>query len=342
MRPLFATLLLIACGTTTLDPALEPGVPPRERRLTLAAYTTPREAYGRAILPAFALHWRERTGEIVTFEESYQASGAQARAVAAGFEADVVALSLEPDVVSLERAGLITHDWRARPHDGLVTTSLAVIAVRSGNPKGIRDWPDLGRTDVDVLTPNVRTSGGAMWNVLGLWGAGLRGHAGVALGDAGGAERLLAGVLGRVTVMDKGARESIVSFEKGIGDAAITYENEVLVAQREGRDVAYVVPPSTIVIENPVAVVDVYAAKHGNQNLARAFVDFLVTPEAQRMFADYGLRPVEPSAMPAGLPTPEAAFTVRDLGGWDAVKAQVFAEGAAYDRALEASKKASP
>ena len=149
-----------------------------------------------------------------------------------------------------------------------------------------------------------------------------------------GAEKLLSGVLGRVSVMDKGARESIVNFEKGVGDAAITYENEVLVAQKEGQAMDYVVPPSTIRIDNPIAVVDTYAKKHGNEDLAQAFVEFCLTPESQAAYAQYGLRPVDQSQTPAGLPQPADAFTIRDLGGWDAVKAQVFDKGGVYDQAV--------
>jgi sulfate transport system substrate-binding protein len=290
------------------------------------------------VLPAFARHWKEKTGEELRFEESYQASGAQARAVKEGFAADVVALSLEPDILVLEEAGLITHAWREARHGGIVTESLAVIAVRPGNPKQIADWPDLTRADVEVLTPNVRTSGGAMWNILAIWGAAQRGHAGVAAGDSVGAIGLLRGVLGRVQVMDKGARESIVNFEKGVGDAAITYENEVLVACKEGRAMDYVVPPSTIRIENPVAVVDTYARQLGNEDLAAEFVQFLHDAEAQRAFATYGLRPVDPSAVPPDLPRPTDAFTVRDLGGWSAVRAAVFAEGGAYEQAAPAAR----
>jgi sulfate transport system substrate-binding protein len=318
--------ILLACS----EPPANTPAQPKARTLTLAAYTTPREAYGKAILPAFASHWKETTGETVTFEESYQGSGAQARAVKEGFEADVVALSLDPDVKVLEDAKLVTNDWRGGPHGGIVTDSLAVIAVRPGNPKGIKDWTDLARPDVEVLTPNVRTSGGAMWNVLGVWGAGMRGHAGVT--DEAGATALLTGVLARVSVMDKGARESIVNFEKGVGDAAITYENEVLVAQKAGQAMDYVVPPSTIRIENPVAVVDVYAKKHGNEDLAAAFVAFLHGPEAQKAYAEYGLRPVDATVATA-LPNPADLFTVRDLGGWDVVRAKVFDKGGVYDQA---------
>lgn len=325
---MFAMLLLVAACDNTPAPEATPA--PKSRKLTLAAYTTPREAYGKAILPAFAANWKAKTGEEVTFEESYQGSGAQARAVKEGFEADVVALSLDPDVKTLEEAGLVTHDWRSGASGGIVTTSLAVIAVRPGNPKKLADWSDLAREDVEVLTPNVRTSGGAMWNVLAIWGSRRS-------DEAAGLE-LLRGVLARVSVMDKGARESIVNFEKGVGDAAITYENEVLVAKQEGQAMDYVVPPSTIVIENPVAVVDTYAKKHGNEDLATAFVAFLQTPDAQKAYAQYGLRPVDVAAMPPGLPEAPGAFTIRDLGGWDAVKAKVFDKGGIYDQAAPAAK----
>lgn len=334
--------LLTACSGEPSPPeagaAPDAGAAPKARTLTLAAYTTPREAYGKAILPAFAEQWKTKTGETVSFEASYQGSGAQARAVKEGFEADVVALSLDPDVKVIEDAGLITHDWRSGQAGGMVTRSLAVIAVRPGNPKKIADWSDLTRPDVEVLTPNVRTSGGAMWNVLAIWGAGLRGHAGVTAGDETGTTGLLRGVLARVSVMDKGARESIVNFEKGVGDAAITYENEVLVAKKEGQAMDYVVPPSTILIENPVAVVDTYAKKHGNEELAAAFVAYLQTPDAQRAFAEYGLRPVDVSVTPPGLPTPADLFTVRDLGGWDAVKTRVFDKGGVYDQAAPGAR----
>jgi sulfate transport system substrate-binding protein len=323
-------LLLAACSTPAPEATTPAAAPaPRTRTLTLAAYTTPREAYDRALLPAFAAHWKTKTGEDVKFEASYQGSGAQARAVKEGLEADVVALSLDPDVKGIEDAGLITHDWRTGADGGIVTRSIAVIAVRPGNPKKIADWADLAKPDVEVLTPNVRTSGGAMWNVLAIWGSTRKGGDGVGL---------LKGVLGRVSVMDKGARESIVTFEKGVGDAAITYENEVLVAKKEGQAMDYVTPPSTILIENPVAVVDTYAKKHGNEDLAADFVSFLHTPDAQKAFAEYGLRPVDATATPAGLPQPTDLFTIRDLGGWSDVKAKVFDKGGVYDQAAPDNK----
>lgn len=310
----------------------------KTRELTIGAYTTPREAFDGAILPGFAEAWRLKTGQTVTFKESYQGSGAQARAIVEGFEADVVALSLDPDIATLEKAGLIHHDWRGGPDGGIVSRSVVVIAVRPGNPKGIHDWSDLTKPGVQVVTPNVRTSGGAMWNVSAIWGAAIRGKAGTAA-TAAGATSLLSGVLKNVSVMDKGARESMITFENGVGDAALTYENEVIVAKAGGKQMDYVIPKSTILIENPAAVVDTYADEHGNRDIAEAFVSYLHSPEAQKAYAKYGLRGPDAKAAANGLPAVPDLFTVRDIGGWTDVKAKVFDKGAGYDQALAAAQK---
>jgi sulfate/thiosulfate-binding protein len=333
-----ALLVLVACSSGTETPAPEAAV-----QLTLGGYTTPREAYGKSILPAFQKMWKDKHQQEVTFQESYQGSGAQARAIKEGFEADIAALSLEPDIATLEEAGLITSEWRTGAHAGIVSQSVVVLAVRPGNPKGIDDWSDLAQDGIEVVTPNVRTSGGAMWNVLAIYGAALRGQIeGVAANDPAAAEAFLGEVLARVKVMDKGARESMTTFESGVGDVAITYENEVIVAKQAGKEMDYVVPKSTILIENPVAVVDEYAKKHGTEEVARAFVEFLGTSEAQAAYAQYGLRPVDSSAPHPELPVVADLFTVRDLGGWSGVDASVFARAAGYDRALalaESGKK---
>jgi sulfate/thiosulfate-binding protein len=327
-----AALLLAACGSDQAAGTKEKGTPPAVRTLTLGAYTTPREVYGREIIPAFQRHWKERTGQEVRFQESYLGSGAQARAVIGGFEADVVALSLEPDVQKIADAGLIKHDWKAGPTGGMVSRSIVVLGVRPGNPKGVRDWDDLRRSGVQVLTPSPRTSGGAMWNVAALHGAVTRGRAGAGAPP----ETVLREVLRNVAVMDKGARESMLSFENGVGDVAITYENEVLVARQAGKAMDYVIPGSTILIENPVAVVDTYVDEHGTRDVAEAFVAFLRTPEVQRMYARYGLRAVDPAVAAetaAQYPAVPDLFTIRDLGGWPGVTKALFDQGALFDRA---------
>ena len=307
---------------------------PAARTLTLGAYTTPREAY-REILPAFAADWQAKNGASMAFEESYLGSGAQARAIASGFEADVAALSLEPDIETLVQAGLITHDWKARALGGMVTRSVVVIAVRPGNPKNITSWDDLRRSGIKVLTPNPRTSGGAMWNVAAMYGAALRGLTSARAGDSAAAEALLRDIMANVVIMDKGARESILTFESGVGDAAITYENEVLVSKAAGKAIDFVIPRGTILIENPIAVIDGYASKRGTQALADAFVRYLISAEGQRKYAKHGLRPADDNIAAEFRETyPEVPglFTIRDLGGWTTVINRLFAPGAAFER----------
>jgi sulfate/thiosulfate transport system substrate-binding protein len=311
--------------------------PSATQTLTLGAYTTPREAFGRDILPAFESTWRARAGRAIAFEESYLGSGAQARAIAGGFEADVAALSLEPDVEALVAKGLVTHDWKSRAHGGMVTNSVVVIGVRAGNPKGITGWADLARDDVKVLTPSPRTSGGAMWNAAAVFGAAWRGEVpGRPAADSAVAEQFLRAVIGNVAIMDKGGRESMLTFEQGVGDAIITYENEVLAARASGQAVDYVIPESTLLIESPAVVVDAYADSHGTRELAEAFVAFLAAPEAQRAFARHGFRPADSAIAReyAGtFPTVKRPFTIRDLGGWPHVVQQLFAPGGVFDRA---------
>jgi sulfate transport system substrate-binding protein len=219
--------------------------------LILGAYTTPREAYGE-LIPLFAAQWKEQTGQDVTFEESYLGSGAQSRAIVEGFEADVAALSLDGDIQKIADSGLITQDWHTPPYDGMASTSIVAFAVREGNPQGIHDWADLAKPGLKILTPDPKTSGGAQWNILALYGAALRGQVeGVPAGDQAAATQFLKSVLVNVIAFDKSARESITNFETGNGDVAITYENEVLVGQEAGQEYELIIPKSTILIENP-------------------------------------------------------------------------------------------
>jgi len=305
--------------------------------ITLAVYTTPREAYAK-IIPLFKQQWKDKTGQDVTFEESYQASGAQSRAIVEGFDADIAALSLEADVERIVGAGLITHDWHSVGKNGMVSTSVVAFAVRPGNPKGIGGWADLAKEGVEVLTPNPKTSGGAQWNMMALYGAAFRGEVeGVPANDEAAAREFMKKVLANVSVMDKGARESITNFEAGVGDVAITYENEVLVAQAAGKEMDLVIPQSTILIENPIALVDTYVDQHGNREVVEAFIEFLFTAEAQQIFAENGLRSVDENvAQQTASKYPPVAkqFTIADFGGWKEVTPKFFGDSGVYTSAI--------
>lgn len=323
--------------TSQADTAKEPPV-----TLILGAYTTPREAYGK-LIPMFQAQWKEKTGQEVVFEESYLGSGAQSRAVVEGFEADIVALSLEADVTRIEEAGLIAHDWRSEPYNGMVSTSIVVFGVRNGNPLGIQDWDDLSQPGVEVLTPNPKTSGGAMWNVLALYGAAKRGFVvGVTEDDDAAAQDFLLSVLNNVSVMDKGARESITNYEKGIGDVILTYENEALVGQQSGQDYDYIIPRSTILIENPVVVVDAYVDKHGTREVAEAFVAFLFSREAQEVFAEFGLRSVDPAVAEATAdryPPVNDLFTIDYFGDWKEATLTFFGDNGIYTQTIAKARR---
>ena len=332
---LILAILLAACNSPAKTPVTEGKAP---AKLILGAYTTPREAYGE-LIPVFASQWKAKTGQEVTFEESYLGSGAQARAINEGFEADIASLSLDGDIQKIADAGLITHDWHIPPYNGMVSTSIVAFAVRKGNPHNIHDWADLAQPGLEILTPDPATSGGARWNILALYGAALRGQVkGVPANDEAAATEFLKSVLKNVTAFDKGARESITNFETGVGDVAITYENEVLVGQQAGQDYELIIPKSTLLIENPASVVDVYVDKHGTREVAEAFVQFLFSKEAQEIFAKHGLRSLDPTvaqATNAKYPPVADLFTITEqFGGWSKATPKFFGETGIYTQAI--------
>ena len=306
--------------------------------LNFVAYSTPREAYGQ-IIPAFVSKWKEEhDDQNVIVTESYAGSTTQAANVIGGYEADVVALSLGPDVDQIADAGLITHDWTDQPDGGMVSTSVVVFDVRPGNPLGIQDWNDLAGDGVEILTPDPASSGGARWNLVSLWGAALRGYAGVTADDAAGATTLMQDVLSNVIVFVKSARDSIQNFEAGNGDVAITYENEVLTAQEAGLEDEAVYPPSTVLIENPVAIVDRYVDEHCVREVAEAFVEFLHSDEAKQVYTDTGfLRSTDEKEAQKGggqFPPIEDLFTVDEIGGWDALNEELFSDSGIVTQAI--------
>ncbi len=315
------------------------------RELILAAYSVPKEAYERHIIPAFQRHWKQKTGQDVRVRSSYGASGAQARAIMGGFDADVAVLSLEGDVDQIVKAGMISHDWRKAPHGGMISASVVALGVRKGNPKGIKGWEDATRPGVEVLYPNPKTSGGAMWDVIAIYGAGLKlaeqPTAGTAVSPQAAdawAVDLLTRLQRNVKVMDKSGRESVTTFERGVGDVIVTYENELLPRVKSGRPYEIIVPAETVWIENPAAVVDKYADRHKVKDVADAFVAFLHGPEAQAAFLELGFRPLDPEATPsatAALPRPARLFTIADLGGWEQVSNKLFGAHGLWTRVVE-------
>jgi len=310
-----------------------------EVTITLGAYTVPKEAYQQDIIPAFQKYWLEKTAQQVKFEESYIASGAQSRAIAAGFEADIAALSLEHDVNRLIDEGLITHDWKNRAHNGFVTRSVVVIAYRTGNPKNIQSWNDLTKPGVTVLYPSPKTSGGAMWDVNAIYGAGLK-YSELKTGtpDPNAGKELLKSIQRNVKVMDKSARASVTTFENGVGDALVTYENEVLLRQIQGRDMPFVIPDATILIENPIAIIDKYVDKHQNRDVVEAFVDFTFSKESQRAFAKWGFRSVDDEVATEfadSYPQPQYLFDINYLGGWSSVNETIFGSTGIWTKIME-------
>jgi sulfate/thiosulfate transport system substrate-binding protein len=296
--------------------------------ITVAGYTAVQDLLRAELLPEFARRWEARTGRPLDVEQSYLGSGAQVRAILSGLEADVAVLSMEPDVQRLVDAGLVPRDWAAGPSGAMVSRTLVVIATPKGNPLHLRDFASLGSEGVAVMTPDPRSSGGGMWNALAVAGAARRG------GAADGGLSALSSVLRRVKSMDKGARESLRSFERGVGDAAITYQSELRAAARAGAELEEVLPPATLVIESPAVVVEANAVRHGALEPARELVRFLASADAQQTFARAGfLGPGE--ALPAG------AFTVKDLGGWPQAMREVFDKGGLYDRAVDAAQAPS-
>jgi sulfate/thiosulfate transport system substrate-binding protein len=281
-------------------------------KLTLVAYSTPREAYEQ-LIPAFQ---KTEAGKGVSFSQSYGASGDQSRAIQNGLTADVVTLALEPDMTKLVDAGLVAKDWNSDEHKGMITDSVVALVVRKGNPKNIRGWDDLVKPGIEVIEPNPFTSGGAKWNIMAAYGAQLK--AGKTHEQA---VAYLEQLFRNVPVQDKSAREALQTFVGGKGDVLLAYENEAITAQQKQQAVDYVVPDDTILIENPIAVL----SKSRNAAKAAAFVDFLRSPAAQTVYAQKGYRPVhEQVAATADFPKPPGLFTIADLGGWAAVNEKFF------------------
>jgi sulfate/thiosulfate transport system substrate-binding protein len=315
MRRASPTLLLLTFALFLLLPTACGGSASGSgAKLSLVAYSTPREAYGK-IVPAFE---KTADGKGIGFDESYGASGEQARSVLAGLGADIVAFSLEPDMTKLVDAKLVDKSWNQNAYHGMVTDSVVVFVVRPGNPKHIRTWDDLLKPGVDVITPNPFTSGGARWNVMAAYGAWLKEGSTPAQ-----AVTKLEQLFKNVSVQNKSAREALQTFTSGKGDVMLAYENEAYFAKQSKQPIDYVTPKTTILIENPVAA----TSDSANPKAAKAFLDFLYTPAAQRIYAENGYRPVVKSVaaeFAKTFPNDATTFTIDSLGGWAKVMTQFF------------------
>lgn len=283
----------------------------------------------------FAKEWKAKTGDDVVVSQSHGGSGKQARAVVDGLEADVVSLALAYDVNAVAKQGLIAADWQNRlANNAAPYTSTIVFLVRKGNPKQIKDWGDLVRKDVAIVTPNPKTSGGARWNYLAAWGYALKKS-----GNEEGAKQFVGDLYKNVKVLDSGARGATTSFiERGLGDVLLAWENEaLLVLGQPGASDKFelVVPSVSILAEPPVAVVDKVAKKHGTETVAKAYLDYLYSDEGQHIVAKYHYRPSNPAILKetADQFPKLALFTVKDIeGNWDKAQKKHFAQGGLFDQ----------
>ncbi len=283
--------------------------------IDLVAYSTPQELYEGSIEPAFS---ESSEGSGVSFKNSFGASGDQSRAVEAGLPADIIHLPIEPDMTRLVEAGLVAEDYQDNQYKGSPQDSVVVFVTRPGNPEGIENWEDLVSGDLEIITPNPFTSGGARWNLMAAYGSQ------IAQGKSEDeALDFVAQILENTPVQDASARDALQTFIGGKGDVLLSYENEAIGAIDAGEDVEYIVPDETILIETKAAV----SEEADDPEAAQAFLDFLYSDEGQKLFAEGGYRPVNEKILAQyedEFPEPKDLFTIDEFGGWDKVATEFF------------------
>lgn len=307
--------------------------------LTLVSFVVTKAAHEQ-IIPKFVEKWKKERNQTVLFNRSYGPSGSQTRAVIDGLEADVVHLALALDINKIEKAGLIQPGWeKEAPNNAIVSKSVVAIVTRPGNPKNIKTWEDLAREGVSLITADPRTSGVARWNFLALWNSAIK-----AGKNEAQALDFVTKVYKNVPILARDAREaSDIFFKQEQGDALINYENEIILAAQRGKQLPYIIPEVNISIDNPIAIVDKNVDKHGNREVAEAFVQYLFTPEAQQEFAKIGFRPVNASVaenkeFSEKYPAVKNLATVQEYGGWEKIQKKFFADGAIFDQIQSAKK----
>jgi sulfate/thiosulfate transport system substrate-binding protein len=336
LNPLRRLVLLAVLLT-----ALCSGLAHAQSSLLNVSYDPTRELY-TDFNAAFSRHWQARTGEKPNLRQSHGGSAKQTMAVMGGLQADVVTLALAYDIDALADRGLVAPDWQKRlPHNAAPYTSTVVFLVRKGNPKNIRDWNDLARPGVEVITPNPKTSGGARWNYLAAWGYALKQPG----GNEATARQLVSQIYRNVKVLDSGARGASTTFvQRGIGDVLIAWENEAQLALKEIGPGKFdlVIPSWSILAEPPVAVVDKNVDKRGTRKLATAYLEYLASPEGQEIAARHYFRPrdAKVAARYAASFPKLKLFTVDEVfGGWRKAQATHFADGALYDQIFSSARK---
>ena len=312
----------------------------KEVNLLNVSYDPTRELY-QSINPVFVAQWKTRTGEDVVIKQSHGGSSKQARAIVDGLEADVATLGIAADIDALhERGDLLPADWQSRlPSDSTPYTSTIVLLVKQGNPKGIKDWADLVKPGVAVITPNPKTSAGARWNFLAAYAYALKANG----DDEAKAKAWIGQLYKNVPVLDSGARGATLTFaQRGLGDVLISWESDAQLAQKEfgASQFEIVLPTLSILAQPPVALVDKNAQKHGTEQVAAAYLKFLYTAEAQELIAQNHFRPIEPKVAERHaeeFPKIELT-TIAQFGGWKAVQPKFFGEGGVFDQIYQASK----
>ncbi|MBD2181650.1 sulfate ABC transporter substrate-binding protein [Aerosakkonema funiforme] len=334
------SLSIRACGKENILPTSSPvaqiqSIAQKRKpiELSLVSFSITKAAYTE-IVPLFKEKWRREHNQEVKFRLSFAASSTQAKAVINGLPADVVHLALALDTNKIQKAGLIKPGWEKRvPNNGIVTQTVGAIVTRADNPKRVYTWLDLAKPGVSVITADPKTSGIARWNFLAFWGA---------VTQTGGTETealdFVTKVFQNVKILATDAREATDLFlRQQEGDVLINYENELIVAKREGlaKDTVVVIPDINISIDNPIAVVDKYVDRRGSREVAEAFVKFLYTPEAQRAFAQVGFRPLDFQIAPelsGKFPRVTKLFTAEAFGGWNAIQEKFFKDEGLFDR----------
>ncbi len=329
----------IAACSRGQNKTTEGGGKKKDVEITLVSFAVTKTAHD-TIIPKFVEKWKQEHNQNVIFNPSYGGSGSQTRAVIDGLEADIVHLALDSDVQKIEKAQLIQPGWEKEfPNNSIVTKTVAALVTREGNPKNIKDWPDLVKNEAKLITADPKTSGIARWNFLALWNAIIKTG-----GNEAKATEFVSKVYKNVPVLAKDAREATDVFIKGQGDALINYENEVILATQKGEKISYVIPNVNVSIDNPIAIIDKNVDKHGNREVAEAFVKYLFSAEAQQEFGKIGFRPIDETVAKQKqftdkYPTVKSLGTAKDFGGWGEIQKKFFDDGGIFDKVQAANKK---